>query len=394
GINGSVATFQNGESNLAMLIGVTLVNGSGTLHGWIFGGGIFCYYASPVLSYLIIRDNYAFEYGGGIACHYGSSPIIDHVTIENNEAGYFGGGIHCEGADSPVILNSVIRGNIADAGSGISVWSNSTSLVVENTLLCENTGSRCIYNEGGNSSYTLVNVTITNNENGALQLSQGGYATIVNSVLWGNPPNEIAISSPPGPNSVVITYSDISGGLEGIQGNLGDTVAWLDGNIDLDPLFRDAEASDYRLSVGSPCIDAGTYFFEWEGETIIDLSPDEYIGQAPDMGAFESGATTNIEADGSLPGRFVLQQNHPNPFNPQTTIHYELPKQTTVTLRIFDLAGRLVDVLVEGEVQPAGAHTATWNGRDLQGRAMPSGTYFYRLETGGYTETKRMTLIR
>ncbi len=86
--------------------------------------------------------------------------------------------------------------------------------------------------------------------------------------------------------------------------------------------------------------------------------------------------------------------SYPNPFNPQTTISYELPEPAPVTLRIFDLTGRLVDVLVEGESQPAGTHSATWTGRDSRGRAMESGMYFYRLETGRYVETKRMTLIR
>jgi len=86
--------------------------------------------------------------------------------------------------------------------------------------------------------------------------------------------------------------------------------------------------------------------------------------------------------------------NYPNPFNPQTTISYELPEPTLVTLRIFDVAGRLVDVLVEGEVKAAGTHMATWTGRDSHDRALPSGTYFYRLEADGVVETRRMTLIR
>jgi hypothetical protein len=97
---------------------------------------------------------------------------------------------------------------------------------------------------------------------------------------------------------------------------------------------------------------------------------------------------------GSLPAAVNLHQNYPNPFNPQTMINYDLFEYSTVSLRIFDTGGRLVDVLVEGENQAAGTHSATWTGRDLQGRAMPSGTYFYRLEADRYTETKRMTLIR
>ena len=84
----------------------------------------------------------------------------------------------------------------------------------------------------------------------------------------------------------------------------------------------------------------------------------------------------------------------PNPANPRTTIRYGLRERNAVSLRIFDLAGRLVDVLVDGEMMSAGTHTAMWNGRDAHDRSMPSGTYFYRLESDGFVETRRMTLIR
>jgi hypothetical protein len=89
-----------------------------------------------------------------------------------------------------------------------------------------------------------------------------------------------------------------------------------------------------------------------------------------------------------------LGQNVPNPFNPQTTIQYALTQDTQVDLRIFDLAGRLVETLEMGEMKSAGTNYVTWTGRDAHGRVMPSGTYFYCLEALGYTETKRMTLIR
>jgi len=89
-----------------------------------------------------------------------------------------------------------------------------------------------------------------------------------------------------------------------------------------------------------------------------------------------------------------LNQNVPNPFNPHTTIRYELSQNTVVDLRIFDLGGRLVTILEMGEMRPAGPNSVNWTGEDTHGEAMPSGTYFYCLEAGGFTETKRMTLIR
>ncbi len=113
------------------------------------------------------------------------------------------------------------------------------------------------------------------------------------------------------------------------------------------------------------------------------------------VSGFARGCDTPVDvAWRSLPAMVNLHQNHPNPFNPQTMINYDLLEYSTVSLRIFDAGGRLVDVLVDRENQAAGTHSATWIGRDLQGRTMPSGTYFYRMEADRYTETKRMTLIR
>jgi len=95
-----------------------------------------------------------------------------------------------------------------------------------------------------------------------------------------------------------------------------------------------------------------------------------------------------------LPRKLTLEQNKPNPFNPQTIIAFDLPKQTAVVLRVFDLSGRLVRVLLDREVFQLGRNEVVWNGFDDSGRQKPSGTYFYRLDAGGYCETKRMTLVK
>ncbi|MDH3197519.1 MAG: T9SS type A sorting domain-containing protein [Candidatus Krumholzibacteria bacterium] len=95
-----------------------------------------------------------------------------------------------------------------------------------------------------------------------------------------------------------------------------------------------------------------------------------------------------------LPARFALHQNVPNPFNPATTIRYDLAGDARVTLRVYDVSGRVVRVLRSGAAEPAGRREATWDGRSDAGRAAASGVYFYRLEAGDYTETERMVLLR
>ncbi len=103
----------------------------------------------------------------------------------------------------------------------------------------------------------------------------------------------------------------------------------------------------------------------------------------------------DVTAVGGVPpaGQY-LAQNYPNPFNPQTTIAFDLPAEQVVSLWVYDVSGRLVRVLVDGEIIAEGRNEATWNGRDDAGRRVASGTYFYRLKAGAYAETKRMALIK
>ncbi len=89
-----------------------------------------------------------------------------------------------------------------------------------------------------------------------------------------------------------------------------------------------------------------------------------------------------------LPRKIRLRKNYPNPFNPSTTLRYELPRPTDVDLHVFDLMGRKVATLVD-RPQPAGLHSVTFDGSDL-----PSGLYLYRLETPSQTITRQMVLVK
>ncbi len=94
-----------------------------------------------------------------------------------------------------------------------------------------------------------------------------------------------------------------------------------------------------------------------------------------------------------LPANFSLSNNYPNPFNPSTTIKYELPKASNVKIEIFNSIGELVKVLVD-EFHNAGRHERTWNGRDSGGKQVSSGVYFYRMHTEGFTLVKKMMLVK
>jgi hypothetical protein len=98
------------------------------------------------------------------------------------------------------------------------------------------------------------------------------------------------------------------------------------------------------------------------------------------------------------PQVFALQANYPNPFNPSTTIHYQLPVGSEVRLEIYDVLGQKVRTLASG-LQPAGFHRAAWNSRDDEGGAVAAGVYFYRLEARGtageqYEQVRKLLLLK
>jgi len=95
----------------------------------------------------------------------------------------------------------------------------------------------------------------------------------------------------------------------------------------------------------------------------------------------------------SVPQAFELQQNWPNPFNPETTLRYQLAAPGTVRLQIYDALGQVVRVLVDGH-QAAGSYSVRWDGMNAGGLRVATGVYFYTLEAGGAVQTRRMTLLR
>ena len=174
---------------------------------------------------------------------------------------------------------------------------------------------------------------------------------------------------------------------------------WCDDNETQGPLH-----TNFKLSMDGEQI----LLMRSDGITIIDsisFGPqviDQSYGRTPDGNQEWSfmdptPGLPNIELfiddNNLIPEEYHLSQNFPNPFNPSTTIHYSLPRNNFVHLRVIDLEGREVKTLING-FQTRGNKSITWNAKNNQGRPASAGMYFYLIESGEFFATRKMILIK
>ncbi|UCF64336.1 MAG: T9SS type A sorting domain-containing protein, partial [bacterium] len=129
----------------------------------------------------------------------------------------------------------------------------------------------------------------------------------------------------------------------------------------------------------------------------MEIASDGYIYLAtPDKGIYRINPTLldlPRDMDETNLSEFRLYPNYPNPFNSGTTLDFFIPKTSPVKIEIFDLVGQKVCTLWNGQ-REAGRHSLYWIGQDDKGKDVSSGVYVYRFESGGFTETKKILLIR
>ena len=349
------------------------------------GGGISCQESNIIISGNFISENETYTFGGGIYCE-NSQPIIIGNTITWNIAfNGRGGGIYCRTANPTVANNTISNNGAAIKGGGIYCWRSNPT--IENNLIFENyTGT----NGGGiycwvsspDISNCVVYGNIAQDIGGGICLYDTSNAIITNTIIWENSApneNEVFVDSFSDP---VFSYCNVNEGVEG------------QGNIDIDPLFRDPTNGDFHLMsiecgdpYDSPCIDTGS-------PAIIDSLLDCSWGLGTilsDMGAYGGGDSATVGIDNFvdlLPERLALLQNYPNPFNASTNISFTLPEPSDIAIEIYNILGQRVDLLFEGNKQ-AGAPSIVWNASNVA-----SGTYLYKINAGHFSETKRLTLLK
>ena len=326
--------------------------------------------AHPIeISNLTIQNGVSTGKGGGISLKMVGELSLKNMRVDNNHAEK-GGGVYIEGEGSasfiPTVVhieNSVISNNSADTyGGGIALSGAIISSIIKNV--------------------TIVNNSAVDGGGGINAGSLGDYAIIANSIFWNNQPTNA--------DGMIFPY------YSNIDIPIGPN------NIFTDPLFVDGD-NNFNLSDGSPCIDSGIDFLVVDlsdqmlsGEipdTLINLDSQSYNGIAPDMGAFEYGALVNVDETKVVPESFTLHQNYPNPFNPVTSIQYELPKDSFVNIRVYDLKGRLVTTLINRE-ETAGYRAIKWAGVDDKGQPVSAGIYLYEINAGSFRKVKKMALVK
>lgn len=120
----------------------------------------------------------------------------------------------------------------------------------------------------------------------------------------------------------------------------------------------------------------------------ITLSVVASVGKGISEVGTLSSITTSVENNNETPKDFQLMQNHPNPFNPSTTIRYTIPVESAIQIKIYNVMGMEIETLLNRK-QSAGYYNLTFDASNL-----PSGVYFYTIRANNYTDTKKMILLK
>ncbi|MDD2651360.1 MAG: T9SS type A sorting domain-containing protein, partial [Candidatus Cloacimonetes bacterium] len=144
-----------------------------------------------------------------------------------------------------------------------------------------------------------------------------------------------------------------------------------EGNTEIPIILAPTEEGEYTGQLNITTNDSANYSFT------IDVS----------------GLCGPTSTDAVTPLVTKLENNYPNPFNPETNIAFSLSERGQINIDIYNIKGQLVKSLVNG-IMPAGRHIALWNGKDDNNKSVSSGVYFYRMQSSEYSSTKKMLLMK
>ena len=323
------------------------------------------------------------------------------------------------GGETHPVKNIKIYGNVSyENGFGVEIggYTGTTmdSIEVNNNLIYHNEGAgvRITRYDGQSGAYVMRNVSITNNtifgngtvsaawdpDNAGMNLFNINPENLVirNNIVSSNATCTIFVAPEVPSGGVTIDYN-FFGGFRNVAYEMAGT-----NPVYGKPSFVDSSKNDYHLQTTSPCVDRG-HPDQMYNDPADPSRPGYALSPAlgtvrNDMGAYGGPYATCLDAVTSVddeksdnstrPLIYTLHQNYPNPFNPLTTICFEINKSSRVTLVVFDVMGREVAILLDSDLGP-GEYKAVFERKDLA-----SGVFFYRLHGEGFTQTRKLMLLK
>jgi cathepsin L len=428
----------------------TMTGGDLTGNGSCFrGGALYLAGGGATLHDVAVQGNRARD-GGGAFGVFGGALELERVLVAGNTAGLGNGGAcACEGGALDA-RNTIFRGNRAP-GMGGAILAMDSGVVVENCLIDGNSGGTV----GGllamvDGASSVRNNIIVRNAGGGLAILGAGAAADWNNV-WDNAGGDYVFGVTAGPHDV---HRDPL--LAAAPGDcaLGEHSPCLDRG-DPDPACLDPDGSRADLGVhGGPAaltvappavsgaavtvMGGGQVRLRWNASADADVhhhvvyrdtaavfvpapglvvarvdhpalemtespppGPWYYVVSAVDAEGHAGGFSAQVETWGAasaapgpvVPAALAVAGVRPNPFNPRTSVAFDVPREGDVRITIHDLRGRRVCVLVEASLA-AGRHETTWDGRDDAGRPAAAGVYLLRLRQGSDVVSAKLVLAK
>ena len=422
------------------------------------GGGIAVYLSNDVIiNNIVLSDNSSSgppDYpsgGGGAAFYRADNVLFENSTIANNVSNHNSGGgifLGSESGQASIVVHATFNrltlvNNSALSGGAIFCWSAILNLY--HSTLAQNEASNSEWSGGGLASHYVTEPNIVNSlfydnipnsiHNGfqqtpilvkysLLQEEWAGEGNLIDiDPLFMDQENEdfrLQLDSPcidagtadldgDGEEDIIeyAGHNPDMGAFESLHGPTGlqyitqDSMATLWWNPSTDPNFQYYVLEKSTDSLFIENIDTMYLTQPVFDDTNIDWGIPYYYRVASFIGFLTEYSDVisitiqwlSITKNNSVPDFYSLHQNYPNPFNPSTRIHYDLPENVMVNITIYDMMGRVINNLVASK-ESSGFKSAQWKAVDNFGQPVSAGVYLYRIETGSFSQTKKMILLK